>query len=150
MPLPLRPPRQDRITSIPHTHQTQGLKRKFCNTVTDEGSEIQQISKKSRVERGMVKNFRLQLIPLAQTPAVSNVRRADRRLHQQICTTTQKSRRNSAPNSLDQEDFSQLLSTGDTGNHSLTELLRLVTASEHAGTRMGPSFRDRMGSRISG
>lgn len=43
----------------------------------DAGSETQQIRKKLRNERRMVKNFRLQLIPLAQTPTVSNIRRLE-------------------------------------------------------------------------
>ena len=37
----------------------------------------------------MIKNFRMQLIPLAQTPAVSNVRRYGGRLGWQMPTTTQ-------------------------------------------------------------
>ena len=43
--------------------------------MADGGSELQQSRKKLRVERAMIKNFRMQLIPLAQTPTVSNVRR---------------------------------------------------------------------------
>ena len=76
----------------------------------------------------MVKNFRLQLIPLAQTPTVSNVRRFGRRIGQQIPTITQESRRNSAPNRLARQESSQSSSTGSTLNHS-AELYQLDGSS---------------------
>lgn len=64
MPHSLRYPKQELITSIPPSHQPQGLKRKLLLAVADEGSDIQQSHKRSRAERAMVKNFRMQLIPL--------------------------------------------------------------------------------------
>lgn len=84
LPLPLRPPKQDSVDSIPHNHRTQGLKRKTFSVLADEGTETQQRRKKMRLEQKMLKNFRMHLIPLAQSPKVSNVRSIGARPNPQV------------------------------------------------------------------
>ena len=101
------------MASVAHRRRTQGLKHKTNKTVADVGSGIQQSRKKLRVERAMIKNFRMQLIPLAQTPTVSNVRRLRYQFSSHIPTTIADISPGSARNRTAPQESPQSLHTSN-------------------------------------
>ena len=110
--------------------------------MADEAAELQLCHKNARTERKRLKNIRIQPIPLAQTPKVSNVRRYRGRHTSRLHTTTQGSLWGFAPNPPYQIESPQVQQTSSSPGATSVHVVQVdppVLPDRSYSPQLGPS-----------